>query len=330
MIMMDHIIDILLADPDPLIRYRAQTELLGQSQTNPNIQALLLEVRTSPVVTGLLTQAGSDGKIPHHPYKKWDGAHWILAALAEMHYPPGDARLIPLREQQYAWFFGEDIHHPQYQRRVITLENRARMCASMEGNAILSSLAFGLTDQQTVLLVERLLDWQWPDGGWNCDKKPPVTRSSFMETLIPMRALHQYAIHSGDSQALASASRAAEIFLKRNLFRRIQDGKIMDRHFIELFFPYYWHYSILPGLKAMAEIGMLSDPRCIEALDLLESKRLPNGGFPAEMRYYNTTKPELSGFSIFDWGGTSKTRMNPFVTIDALSILKSAGRWQPT
>ena len=34
-------------------------------------------------------------------------------------------------------------------------------------------------------LALRLAEWQWPDGGWNCDKRPEVVISSFMETLIP-------------------------------------------------------------------------------------------------------------------------------------------------
>src|SRR3989475_12467803 len=28
----------------------------------------------------------------------------------------------------------------------------------------------GIADGRTNALVERLLHWQWPDGGWNCDK----------------------------------------------------------------------------------------------------------------------------------------------------------------
>ena len=54
---------------------------------------------------------------------------------------------------------------------------------------------------------------------------------------------------------------------------------------VRLHYPCYWHYDLLAGLKVMAEAGFIGDPRCREALDLLESKRLPGGGFPAEARY---------------------------------------------
>jgi hypothetical protein len=73
----------------------------------------------------------------------------------------------------------------------------------------------------------------------------------------------------------------------------------------------------------------LGDPRCAAALDLMESKRLSQGGFPAEESYTRLTRPALSGYSLVSWGGTSKRRMNPFVTADALYVLRLAGRFHP-
>jgi hypothetical protein len=93
-----------------------------------------------------------------------------------------------------------------------------------------------------------------------------------------------------------------------------------------LHYPCYWHYDILFGLKVLAEAGLIGDPRCQAALDRLESKRLPDGGFPIEENYSRMTRPALSNYSLFNWGGTSTRRMNPFVTADALYVLRVAGR----
>jgi hypothetical protein len=117
-----------------------------------------------------------------------------------------------------------------------------------------------------------------------------------------------------------------EIFLSRELFRRRSDGQVMDKYFLQLSYPSYWHYDILAGLKAMDEAGYLADPRCSAALDLLAAKRLPDGGFPAEMRYYRMGQSTASGRSSFDWGGTSTRRMNPWVTVDTIKVLRGAGR----
>ena len=85
--------------------------------------------------------------------------------------------------------------------------------------------------------------------------------------------------------------------------------------------------AILAGLKVMAEIGRVNDRRCHDALDFLESKRLPDGGFPSEEKLYRVVaRNRASRGSPVDWGGTSMKRFNEFVTTDALFVLKQTGR----
>src|SRR5437773_3156491 len=63
------------------------------------------------------------------------------------------------------------------------------------------------------------------------------------------------------------------------------------------------------------------------ALDLLEAKRLPDGGWPAERRFYKVRPRTFEANSDYvDWGGTGSHRMNEWVTADALAVLRSAGR----
>jgi hypothetical protein len=100
----------------------------------------------------------------------------------------------------------------------------------------------------------------------------------------------------------------------------------MNDQFVRLHYPCYWRYDILFALKVMAEAGFIRDPRCEEALDLLESKQLPDGGWPAEERFYKTAKPPTSGCDLVSWGGVSKRRPNAWVTADALYVLRAAGR----
>ena len=100
----------------------------------------------------------------------------------------------------------------------------------------------------------------------------------------------------------------------------------MRQAFVSLHYPCYWHYDILFGLKVMAEAGFIHDPRCADALDLLQSKRLPDGGFPAEARYYRTTGALSTGRSLADWGGVNKRTTNEWVTVDALRVPHAAER----
>ena len=47
--------------------------------------------------------------------------------------------------------------------------NPTRACASMEGSTLFAMIRLGFLDESCDHLAERLLSWQWPDGGWNCD-----------------------------------------------------------------------------------------------------------------------------------------------------------------
>lgn len=181
-------------------------------------------------------------------------------------------------------------------------------------------------DERCRKLAELLINWQWPDGGWNCDHKPEASTSSFWESLIPLRALSAYAQATGDEEARNAAQRTAEFFLKRRLFKRIRDERVMNQQFIRLHYPCYWRYDILFALKVMAEAGFISDLRCADALDLLESLQLPDGGWPAHERFYNTRSNAGSGSDLVSWGVTSKTKMNEWVSADALGVLKAANR----
>jgi hypothetical protein len=122
----------------------------------------------------------------------------LLLSLAEMGHPPSDPRLAPLRDQvQDTWlspsyfrdFEAASKAEAHRRKGVPLMEGRHRRCASQQGAALFYLTVLGLVDERTERLAERLLHWQWPDGGWNCDKNPAANTSSFMETLLPMRGL---------------------------------------------------------------------------------------------------------------------------------------------
>ncbi len=334
---MDNTLNVLLNSNEPSIRYKAHVQLLSEDPDSRNILKMREEVRSSPRTRSLLSERKKDGSIPWHPYAKWDGAHWVLAALADLGYPDGDKSLAPLREQVYEWLLSKE--HEEYTEArpfrhrppaalMSLIKERPRIHASMEGNAVWSLLTLNLFDSRAEKLVQRLLRKQWPDGGWNCDGDPQAVNSSFMESLLPLRALALHAKSKKSPESKSAAKRAAEVFLKRRLYKKVKNGRIINRAFTQLHYPCYWHYDILFGLKVMAEAGYIKDERCGDALDLLETKRVSTGGFPAEEKYYRVTRAG-GGRSLVAWGPVSPKLLHEFATVDALSVLKAAGRWKP-
>lgn len=314
----------LLNSQDPSIRYKTRVGVLGENPTSGKIHRLQDEIGHSARVRSLLSERKPNGKIARPAYSKWSGAHWVLYALAELNYPPGDTLLEPLRDQQLEWLLSDD-----YARGMVTIKGVTRIHASIDANAIWSQHTLGIADERVNKLVERLLATQWQDGGWNCDKTATGNTSSFMESILPLRALMLHAQVTGDKQARAAGERCAEVFLSRHLFKRSSDGKVMNPKFLQLHYPCYWRYDILLGLNVMRECGFLTDPRCSDALDLLEAKQLADGGWAAEARFYRPTRGETaSGRSLVNWGPTGKTLPNEFVTAQALTVLRAAKRYR--
>lgn len=319
---MKNVIDALLKSAERSIRFKVLVNVRGKSLQSAEIKRLQKEIQSSPRVMTLLSERDANGMIPASPYAKWYGAHWVLTSLADIGYPSGDKSLIPLREQIYGWLFSED-----YAKYLKPIHGRSRLHASIDGNAIYSTLKLGIADERVEQLVARLLEAQWSDGGWNCDRDARGDVSSFTETLIPLRALALHAQLTGRSKSRTAAKRAAEVFLTRHLYRRLRGGNVIRSDFTRLRYPNYWHYDILFGLKVLAEAGLIRDRRCNQALEVLESKQLPDGGWAAHGKYYQATTRKIpSGRSLVTWGPAGATQMNEFVTADALHVLKAAGR----
>lgn len=330
-------IESLLNSPEASIRWKVATGVLGESPESAVVTSLQGEIRNSDRVQSLLSHRNKSGQLEPvgNVYAKWQGAHWVLSHLADIGYPAGDESLFTIRDQvQHCWL--EDQYFNDFEARsksqvyskrgVPVVNGRHRRCASQHGNALWSILKLGIADERTEQLAERLLHWQWPDGGWNCDKNPDADSSSFMETIYPMRALSLFGKIYRHDDATKAASRAARVFLDRNLYKRRSDGSVIHPEFVKLHYPLYWRYDILGGLKAIAETGFIDDPACAPALDLLAEMQLADGGWPALGKYYKFS-PELKpGNDSVNWGGTSKRHMNEWVTADALAVLKAAGR----
>ena len=332
------VIEALLSSEEPSIRWKTRVHILGEERGSRRVQALEEEVRRSARIRALLARRSQLGRpgTARSVYYKWQGLHWVLASLADLGYPEGDKTLYPIRDR-VAEFWLRPTYFTEFEARtqaeayrhegVPRMRGRYRRCASQQGNALYFLTTLGIADARANSLVERLLRWQWPDGGWNCDRHPEADTSSFMETMLPMLGLAAYARDHRSAAVHTAVKSASEVFLRRRLFKRMSDGRVIHPEFVTLHYPLYWHYDVLGGLKAMNRIGRIRDPRCADALDLLEEKRLPDGGWPAERRFYKVRPNAMEANSdCVDWGGTSAKRMNEWVTVDALTVLRSAGR----
>ncbi|GAB3751567.1 hypothetical protein GCM10028864_27770 [Microlunatus parietis] len=214
----------------------------------------------------------------------------------------------------------------------------------MEGHALIIGCRLGRVgdDPRLSYLAEKLIEWQWPDGGWNCHRNASGRRSSFHESIAAMLGLYEYARATGDHDAAAAADRVAELFLDHRLIFSLgtgrpsrfrpkppPEGQLINERWGKLGYPSYWHYDVLVALRYLTRMGRVADPRSADCLDLLEQKRGPDGRWAADRQWWvppGHRFAENQGEAV-DWGAVRQP--SELITFHALRILKAAGRAAP-
>src|SRR5215510_4174179 len=149
-------------------------------------------------------------------------------------------------------------------------------------------------------ILDRLLNEQLPDGGWNCEAENGSTRSSFNTTICVLEALLEYELAGGSSAEVTEARlRGQEYILERRLFHRLSTGEVIERDregstvFTRFAFPNWWHYDILRGLEYLRRADVTPDERVDEAIQLVESKRGDDGRWLLEVQYSGNMPIEM-------------------------------------
>ncbi len=315
----DSVIDWLLEDDEPSIKFLALTGLLNEPIDSAAARKARAKIAKSDRVMALFSGQRPDGGFGYSVYDKWMGAFWRLPELVALAIPERDKRARRAAETVLDWLTGTE-----HKKHIRVLNGLTRRCACQEGNALGVCCRLGMAgDPRVKYLAESLISWQWPDGGWNCDKRPEAHHSSFHESVIPMWGLMEYHHATGDKRSREAAGKTAEFILRHRLFRSEKTGDIIDDKWLQLRYPHYWHYNILQGLKVLTMFGKAKDSRACEALDILEQKRRPDGRWKAEGYHWKPQSTKGPYRSPVNWW---RGEPNKMITLDALRVLKAAGR----
>jgi hypothetical protein len=269
-----NVIDWLL-DADPAIRWQVLRDLTDASPEEVAAERARLEhegwvARLLAVedddgqwAGGACFPAGYRGEDPGQP---WTSTMHTLQTLQLFGLDPvSDAarRAIPLIAENCRW-----EHDGQRY-----FDGEVEPC--INGRTIESGAYFGVDVSP---LVQRMLGERLADGGWNCRAEEGSVRSSFDSTIDVLDGLLEYERATGGSPAVLDARRCGEEYLlERQLFRRRSTGDVVRAEYLEFAFPYYWHYDVLRALDYFRGSGAVPDPRMAEAVELVRSKRQPDG-----------------------------------------------------
>lgn len=310
-----------LLDSDPAIRWQVLRDLLHAP--DDVVAAERARIATEGWGARLLDLQGDDGQwaggacFPADSYNwraEGQGQPWIstlptLQLLHDLGIDPGGGRVHRAVASVRASCRWEHAGQPFFDGEVEPCIN---------GRTVTLGIYFGQPQDD---LVARLLKEQLADGGWNCEAENGSVRSSFHTTINVLEGLlaHERAT-GGSAQSLAARRRGEEYLLERRLTRRKSTGEIVNPKWLQFSFPMRWHYDVLRALEYFRGTGAAPDSRMGEAIDLLLSKRQPDGTWLLENTY-----PGKVHFALEDGDG----RPSRWNTLRALRVLGWYERGKP-
>jgi len=314
----EDIIAQLEESTNPIIQYKLKRYVHGVDPEMAEMLRLRESIKHSAIAVGLLQDLVTSDPAER---RGMSTIYLTFRYLADIDYPPGDKSLIPFRDHVYRWLRSLEA---QYDGPLF-IRDKYRVHGSFHANAVYASIVLDLANEETDELAANLLRYQWPGGGWNCNKLPRTKGPTIVHTAYGLRGLATYRSRN-KSKALAQAiADAAEVLLERQVYLKRTNGRPLRAVFTKLSYPYPRLYDFMTGLHILTRSGHMQDPRCERALDLLASKIIDGQGWAMERKLFSHTKGR-DDFTHAEWEKETFGKASLFLTVDALEILNAAGR----
>ncbi len=282
-----------LLDGDPAIRWQVLRDL--EDAPADDVAAVRAKVEHEGWGAHLLALEGPDGL--------WDGGACFPADYTGGE--PGQPWTATLHTLQTLQFLGLDPGSGAARRAITLIAENGRwehagqryfdgeVEPCINGRTVETGAYFGL---EVTAIVERLLDEQLDDGGWNCEAENGSVRSSFDTTINVLEGLLAFDEAGGRSTRVREARRGGEEYLlQRGLFRRRSTGDVVDPAYLEFAFPFYWHYDVLRALDYFRRSTAEPDSRLAEAVEIVRSKRQDDGRWPLDRIHPGRVHLDLEG-----------------------------------
>jgi hypothetical protein len=301
-----------LLDSDPSIRWQVMRDLTGASDEEVATERARIEVEG--IGAQLLELQAADGKWGGVAWNRgWDSTMHVLMLLRDLGLNPTSEKArcaLGLVRDKVTW---KGCGPPECDGNSF-FAGELEPC--INGQVAAVGAYFG---QDVRGIIERLLNEQLPDGGWNCAAARGSTHSSFNTTICVLEALLEYERrNANDAKVRKARLRGQEYLLERRLMRRLSTGEVIERDrkgggdWRCFAFPTWWHYDVLRGLDYLRRANVAPDERVAEAIELVESKKDVQGRWSLDVRYPGKLPIELD---------EGEGRPNRWITLRALRVL---------
>jgi hypothetical protein len=259
----DRVLDWLLEEDQPSVRYLALTQLLGRPASDPDSAAARAAIPARGWAAEILAERNKDGgwgegDSLYHP--KYRGTIWRLLVLADLGVTREDPQI---RASCEVWFDRLQRDDGGFGAG----GGAAHLCTT--GNLARALIQFGYVDDQR---LERAMEWfvedADPKGGWSC-----YGSGRLLDSWEPLSAFASYPRERWTDAMRESVERGAEYFLSRELS---QQGERYEPWF-RTHYPVHYYYDLLVGLDTVTALGYGGDPRLAVALAWLRDRRRLDG-----------------------------------------------------
>lgn len=287
--MNDPVVTWLLEEDQPAVRYYALVDLLGRSESDPEVKRAYTQIPRRGWAYDILKKQNPKGywdseKSLYRP--KYTSTNWRAIVLSDLGLTARNPRIKRTAEIIFKQWLSLPSDENVFNEEVCIVGNTAR-----------TMTRFGYGDDHRVKkLFDRLVEDQKEDGGWHCFKSTHGT----IDGWEGMAAFASLPNQKRTRSIKRAVERGAEFYLQRQLLR---EGARYAPWF-RFHYPNHYYYDILVGLDIITKLGYGDDKRLSEALKLLKQKRLPDGKWLLDRIH-----PDLSGYA---WGSSFKRKINPF------------------
>lgn len=262
-----------LLDSDPAIRWQVMADL-----TDAPTDAVAAE-RARIASTGwgarlldLQDQNGQWGGGSYSP--KWTSTTYTLLLLRHLGIDPTSPRM-----SQAAVSVRDKVTLGPTDQPFFAY--RGETCIT--GMVLALGAYFGVDPPSSSAVATWLAKEQLEEGGWNCQTPNGSRRASFHTTISVLEGIAEYERMTGGDTDLALVRAAGEEYLlERRLLWRLSTGDEINPRWKLLSFPPRWHYDVLRALEHLRDVRREPDPRCQEAIAIVESKKRSDGRWPLQ------------------------------------------------
>jgi hypothetical protein len=258
------VLNWLLEEDQPSIRYLALTELLGRPQDDAGVQSTKQRIPETGWAAEILAEQKAGGWWVEEQslYKpKYVSTNWMLLMLSDLGLTRKNPRIAKACDLWIRRFakkdggFGADN------------DRKGHLC--IVGNTARALVKFGYTEHPRVRnAFEWLVRNQAKLGGWSC-----FGSGRNLDSWEGLSAFAAYPKQKWTRSMKRSVEMGAEFYLERELHR--QGARY--RPWYRFHYPTHYYYDILVGLDVITALGYGGDKRLAYALSLLKKKRRQDG-----------------------------------------------------